>query len=562
MKQIDWNLIKQRQDKNPWSIYRDATLRFARHLLNAPPPQIDESRHNWLLEQARVTGKYIITLAGAYRLTEDIHYAERAWFFMEDALNWPRWFWLGDPRTQGFALSSGELAITCAFLEDWMGDYLSEERRELLDTAIRRRIFGAYLEVTAPGREVVWYRSTINWNAVCNGGVLTLALLRGDRDPQAAAVRERALTGLQYYIEGLHPDGSLPESIGYWQYGIIHLGYVLLAMERFLQKRQPAFAGGALREGLSFPFDFTPSGGAAVGFGDCNIFWPQGFLFALAGRADRSDVTDELHRRMSSHLIGRTPGQFDPFEDYHPSEIFSLVYSAENLSTPWPRSAFKKYPDVGWGVFASGPLTLGFRAGSSDVSHSMRDLCAVNLARDGVALFAYVENIPYIRGWFNYQIPRGESRHLFFEDNSTSKNTLLINGIGQITRADSDWDADETSMWCDATAAYSWFVRRMKRTVQLSENGFILIDDMESDAECWHEARFLTSGRFSKIGDTCVQVEHHGKTAKLTIFAKFDIQITTVPCAQSNPTKPPLQMLRIYNTKPSKNTTWEIHISQ
>ncbi|MBI5380351.1 MAG: hypothetical protein HZA31_00465 [Opitutae bacterium] len=558
---MDWPAIRARSTAAPWSVYRDATLRFADHLLTAPAPRIDTARHNWVLEQARVTGKYIITLAGAYRLTRDARYAERAWFFFADALEWPHWFWLGDPRTQGFALSTGELAITCAFMEDWMGDFLSPERRAAVDRAIGERIFAPYLEVTAPGREVVWYRDTINWNAVCNGGVLVLALQRAAHDPLSAAVIAHAEEGLRYYLAGLSPDGSLPESIGYWQYGMVHLAYALLASERYTGKPHPTLATTSLNSGLSFPFDFTPEGGTAVGFGDCNIFFPQGFLFAMAARAGRDDITAEMHRRMTRYLRDRTPAQFNPFEDYHPTEIFCLVFSGQATADAWNRPACKVYPDVGWGVFASGPLTLGFRAGSTAVSHSMRDLCAVNLARGGVGLFEYVENLPYTRGWFNYERPRGNGRELFFEDNSTSKNTLLTNGVGQIERAVSQWGADATSMWCEAGAAYAWFVRRVYRRVEQAPGGFILHDDVETDAECWHEARFFTRGEFVELGEGRFRVSHAGQSAELLVRAAVPMHCVVVEAAQSIPVKPTLRMLRIANRLPACRSQWQIHIT-
>lgn len=559
---IDWADVRLRAQSAPWSVYAAATLRLARHLVAHPAPSVPPHRHNHVLERARVFNKCVLTLAAAWRLTDEARFAERACALLEEVCAWPAWYWSSHVDTGEFDLCSGELALTIATLYDWLGDSLPLPQRARLYAMARQRLFEAYLATTPPTGECHWYRHPYNWNAVCNGGMLALALRWHGREPLAGECARRARAGLQYYLDGLNADGSSMESVHYWQYGTIYLTHALLAAERFSGTADPGFAHPALTTGLSFPFDFSPGGGAAVGFGDYNGFFPQGLLFALAARVGRDDVTAELHRRLAAKMAA--PEQFDPYHDHHPDAAYALVHARAVPASDWARPPLRVYPDVGWGLFCAGGLTLGFRAGDNTGPHTHRDLGALALARGGVALLEGMDNWPYSVGWFRQprDPQRGESRALYFEDGSASKNTLLLNGTGQIARAASQWSADQAAarMTCEFAPAYPWFAQRVARTVTAHAATLTIEDEIVCTAALWPEARFLTAGEFVDLGAGRFRVAHAGQHAVLTFSPWDQLEARLTRAAPSVPVKPEFALLRVFPRQPATHARWSVRI--
>jgi hypothetical protein len=319
-------------------------------------------------------------------------------------------------------------------------------------------------------------------------------------------------------------------------------------MEAVSGQKHPAFTKPALRAGLIFPFDFSPQD-AQIGFGDSNFFVAAGFLFAVAARTEQPAIVRLLNERIQQRLRRRPVEEFDPFQEYGPDEIFGLLWAAPSSGPSPAPAALTVYPSVGWSVFRAQDLTLSFRAGDSSVPHAMRDLCSVNLARNGVVLFDYVENWPYPLGWFNQygsELKPGRhlSRPLFPEDNTGVKNSLLINGIGQWQRGPSDWGWEKEAVWCDATAFYPWFVQRLRRRVSLEPEGFQLTDEFVCSTESWPEIRFHTRGTFRQENGEWI-VEHNGQSARLRFSAETELHFVSTEFTPSVGIRPKWQVLRI-----------------
>jgi hypothetical protein len=536
---------RTRQHEEPWKTYAQATEKLARHFLTAPLPRVDSSRHVSLLEQIRVLNKMILTLAGWYRISHDTRFAEHAWFLLQEGLQWKEWNF----GHEKFDLSTGEMAMLLTYALDWLEPFLSPAQYEQVRAIARVRIFQNYLQAcpAEPAPRVWWYQVTTNWNSVCNGGAYCLASLLRDA-PEAAEVMERSAAGLQFYIDALPEDGACVEGIGYWQYGMLYLAHTLFRMEAVSGQKHPAFTKPALRAGLIFPFDFSPQD-AQIGFGDSNFFVAAGFLFAVAARTEQPAIVRLLNERIQQRLRRRPVEEFDPFQEYGPDEIFGLLWAAPSSGPSPAPAALTVYPSVGWSVFRAQDLTLSFRAGDSSVPHAMRDLCSVNLARNGVVLFDYVENWPYPLGWFNQygsELKPGRhlSRPLFPEDNTGVKNSLLINGIGQWQRGPSDWGWEKEAVWCDATAFYPWFVQRLRRRVSLEPEGFQLTDEFVCSTESWPEIRFHTRGTFRQENGEWI-VEHNGQSARLRFSAETELHFVSTEFTPSVGIRPKWQVLRI-----------------
>ena len=70
-------------------------------------------------------------------------------------------------------------------------------------------------------------RNTNNWNAVCNGNIVSAAILLEDDNARLAEIIARAARSLDDYLETFDADGGSTEGPGYWSYG--YGNYVLMA---------------------------------------------------------------------------------------------------------------------------------------------------------------------------------------------------------------------------------------------------------------------------------------------------------------------------------------------
>lgn len=560
---------RKRLDQQPWSAYADATRKQAEHLLTASPAIIDQNRHVWQMEQERVHTKCILNLAGWYRITDDERFAKRSWQLMEELLSWDKWY-----TVDKCDLFTGETAATVAILLDWLGPWLSKDQRARLVAAAEERIFGGYLHMCPPDKapedRAWWYRVKTNWNSVCNGGVLTLALaLRGDPGaPSAEKVIPLTTEGLQFYIDGLPDDGSCIEGIGYWQYGILYLFYACLAWEQAYGEQHPALQRPALREGLAFPFDFTPRS-APIAFCDGNRFPPYGILLAITARTGVTSIAAQVQERVTERFKKRKDVEFDPFWEYHPDEIYALLFAEKIDTAPPPLPEMRTYPNVGWSIFNVNDLSLSFRAGSSAVPHALIDLCSIGLSRNGEVLLGYVENWPYPTGWFNQYgsggpVGRHMSRALFPENGTSTKNSLLVNGIGQFDCSPSEWGYDEKAQrsWCDATQAYPWFAKKISRTVERTGQGFRLTDEFETSPDGWHELRFHSRGTFRRIGnENAWIVENEGQQATMRFSCGHELFFVATEFVPSVGVRPKWNVLRVMPLKAVLSSKFVTEIS-
>ncbi|MGN1273051.1 MAG: hypothetical protein ACI4UF_00555, partial [Thermoguttaceae bacterium] len=124
-----------------------------------------------LLTQSRRCLKKVLTLAGAYRMTDDAakktEYKTRAVKELEAAAAFPDW-------NPSHFLDTAEMTAAFAIGYDWFFDDLTESEKELLVNSIYEK--GLVPSLTHGG----WRNSAYNWNQVCNGGMAMGALAIAD----------------------------------------------------------------------------------------------------------------------------------------------------------------------------------------------------------------------------------------------------------------------------------------------------------------------------------------------------------------------------------------------
>ncbi|MEM7033280.1 MAG: heparinase II/III family protein [Chloroflexota bacterium] len=535
----DFAKARTNLDKPPWSGYYQALSKLANLLLEAAPPRIDEHTLGHILIQARLFSRRVVSLSGYFRLTDDIRYAQKAWDFIEDALTWPQWY-VTNPHSNGFNLATGEIAVSLALTLTFLEDWLSPHKRQTLVSQIKTRIIQPYLQMCAPPTPdiapVNWYRRTNNWNAVCNGGMLVLALTLADEDEQAAKAIPVALKGLQYLIDTLHHDGSSKEGIGYWQYGTSYLAYALLSYEKKTDQTHPILASEALTTGLHFPFDFSPNG-IGLSFGDGNRLTSNlGALLPLAQRVNQPKIIAEVNNRFLQSKAFIHPSPSDEHGRF--TELLGVLFTSPVDIAARPKPAFQIYKDNGWALFRRNDITLSFRSGNTDVPHAHRDLNSIQVARGDVRLLENLGNMPYTAGWFS----PGEH---YFEKHTVSKNSMLINGVGQLTRTNANWGHEAGKMWSDAANAYFDFVTVVRREVSIQPQAIQIEDFFETTETAWHEIRFISFGEFTEHQEGRWTISRNNTQLHLSIKADRPLHFVSCNAVPSIGVKSMANLLRV-----------------
>ncbi len=212
---------------------RDYTVKRADEYLEKPLLHYEIPDGIRLLQVSRDTLDRSLYLGMAYQLTGEKKYAEKLWLELENAAGYKDW----NPYHH---LDVGEMCNAFGIGYDWIYDYLTEEQRAVLRTAIREHGFKAtmddYLD-RERRRSYRWYQDDPgdNWKFVCNGGATVAALAICDEDD---VDRELITEVVGYAFDDTYraarkmynPDGSYTEGFIYWNYASDYLGYYVSAL--------------------------------------------------------------------------------------------------------------------------------------------------------------------------------------------------------------------------------------------------------------------------------------------------------------------------------------------
>ncbi|MBC8138772.1 MAG: heparinase II/III family protein, partial [Fibrella sp.] len=182
----------------------DAEKKLASEPLVYPPT-------GFLMDPVRKVQGRILTLAMAYRLTDDKRYLARAKKELLQLADLSEW------RTSHF-LDVGEAALAAGVGLDWLYDDLTPQERQHIADAIVKNALLPSLDAKEGGGS--WVDGDFNWNQVCHGGLVAGALAVAERQPELARkIVDRAIRNLPKAGAVYAPDGSYPEGPSYWAYG-------------------------------------------------------------------------------------------------------------------------------------------------------------------------------------------------------------------------------------------------------------------------------------------------------------------------------------------------------
>ncbi len=245
-----------------------------------------------------------------------------------------------------------------AFYLALLGDELEVEVRDRVVAEIRRRALVPYLD---PGYSHVWWRRCdMNWNAVCNGGVVIAALAVESDASLRAAIVARALTDLPCFLDGFAADGGCSEGSNYWRYGLDWWTRAACALADASGGAIDLMADGRMPAICRYPLAVNVTPGEDLTFADNG----GGFMKpALAVRINRFHAVPELFG-----LCRPTDGRVEL------KDLDDLLLCGDRAQPPFPAGGDVLLPDLGVVRIRAGAWTIGVKGGHNAEHHNHNDL--------------------------------------------------------------------------------------------------------------------------------------------------------------------------------------------
>lgn len=213
------------------------------------PPVTRKMIGRRLLHTSRAALKRIFWLGYTYRVHGGEAYARKAIDEMLAVSAFSDW-------NPAHFLDVGEMTMAVAIGYDWLYDKMTPRERK----TVARAIIDKGLKPAQNPSDAWFYTSEINWNSVCNAGMVYGALAVWEEDPDfCRSMLEKSLESNKLAYKA-YEDGGYPEGYNYWGYGT-SFQLMLAAAVNY------AFPGkdGLYVDNRSLSFDFvrftsTPAG--------------------------------------------------------------------------------------------------------------------------------------------------------------------------------------------------------------------------------------------------------------------------------------------------------------
>jgi len=418
---------------------REGVIARATRALDEPLVRYEIPDGLRLLAQSRLAFARITSTALAYRLTEDVRFLDRARNELLAAAALPDW----NPK---HFLDIGEMATAVAFGYDWLHDVLSVEERSVIEDGLRRHALSfaheAYVEQSR-----WWTSAKMNWNQVCNAGLLLAALALDDMDPEVRALVTRGATeSIALALETYRPDGGYHEGAQYWDYGTSYHVIAAAALESALGDSYGLADTPEMRETLRFRLHVEAPSMNPFNFGD-NTESGIGYTPAYAWLATRhGNAVSLAHaRRVLAHQL--TTGSAHPSANrflalgllWFPPKPADGALATEPLDALFRGEGEVAFFRSAWDDQSA--LYAGLKAGSNAVSHAQLDLGTfilewagvrwlMDMGRDSYDLPKYFDS----RAGENGE-PLGQ-RWSYYRMTNFAHNTITVNGRRQSPRAE------------------------------------------------------------------------------------------------------------------------------
>lgn len=493
----------------------------ARQLIDEPTAVYELRDGRRLLYVSREVLDRVTTLGLLHRIEPDKAYLDRIWADMQAAASFDHW-------NPSHFLDVAEMGFAFALAYDWLyDDWTEAQRKTLRDAMVRHAIKPA---LKAYDQKVWWTRTAINWNQVCNGGLICAALAVGDHESELVEqMLERSINALPKSMKRYAPDGGYDEGPGYWAFGTIYNVFAIAALESALGNdfglaEQPGFNLTG-----NFPIHMTGPTGRVYNFGDGGEKkYASPAMFYLANRFEQPYYTDFAAERTRASAFSLL--WYDPTHLRHrfePLPLGAVFHSADvaSMRSSWGDDAMFVAAKGGWIGFGHSQMDLG-----SFILESQGVRWLVDLGKDGY-------NIP---GYF--EADKGGRRWDFYVNRAEGHNTLVVGP--KLKFGDQHYDAsipiaiDTGQIKLDLSDAYPGTVQR---SIKVGDTKVILTDTIKQDepAEVWSFFHTRAKVNLAEDGRSAV-LKQGGKQLLVKLVAPTDAAFQHMP-AKPLPGSPVVQ---------------------
>lgn len=504
-----------------------------------------------LLDKSRTAVERITVCAMAYRLTGDERFLKQAKTDLATVVAFPDWH-------PAHYLDVAEMSFAVGIGYDWLYAQLTPAERAATERALEKYslsfVPAAYGGPQHTDKRVYWVDVAMNWNQVCNAGMLTAALAIADLQPDTARqVIKGVRRSLPLAMAAYQPEGAYPEGPGYWAYGTTYNVIALAEMEgclgtTFGLAETPAFDKTAFyRLAVQGPTGlvFNYADGGATAEASPAFSW-------LAHRFGPGAAQDHARELLAEEC--RRPGGHDRFLALNEVWFPAGRTEVEAKSVPTPLDVhFRGRADIAMFRSAWGDpkaLFVGFKAGTNAVNHAHLDLGSFVLEADGVR---WAEDL----GPDNYNLPEyfGKLRWTYFRLNNHSHNTVTPGGMLQDPKATAPIVAfgstpEKGFAIADMSQVYPTSTERLWRGVAILGRSRVLIQDEWTPSQFWLTASGRLTGspqvpaplNWALATPARVKISADGRTATLSQGSKRLLAQILAPESahfEVGPAKPP-----------------------
>ena len=516
-------------------------------------------RRRLLLRQSRKCLVSVMTLSMAYRLSGDRRFADRARKEMLAVSAFETW-------NPDHFLDVGEMCCAVAIGYDWLYDVLSVKDRATIRNAIVTKALKPGLNAYKnPNTRCGWWTKThMNWNLVCNGGLVLGALAVGEDEPDIAAkVISHALQSVRKGMASYKPDGAWHEGPVYWHYGTTYCGMMMAALDSALGSDFGlSETKGFDKTGLFWTCITRPTG-VLYNYGDCYngplsrhrseyrlsplMFWmARKFNRPLYARFER----EQLRRRFLQH--GYQSGKYNinyfaPVR-FFPLEIALFDEQGESIKNDeLHRDAFLRgVADVVTMRSVCGDeqaLYVGLKGGDNNQPHVHMDIGSFVLDADGIMWAIDLGADKFELPGYSDRCEDGpKSKWNYFRLGSRGHNTLVIGGKNQRVKNSTSKvikffsTPARVHAVVDMSNAYRGQAKKVLRGLAMLDRRAVLVQDeitcLGNDEIRW---AMVTPAKIKLDGNKAILTKD-GKTLRVSILspagAKFKILSTAPPTKQ------------------------------
>ena len=318
-----------------------------------------------------------------------------------------------------FASETGQTLSNIIYLNK---DVLSAETVKLVKDLVTYRVLDSYMEV--PRGQWRWESMYNNWVSVCAScvGSAALFLLEDEKEKQDAIIT-RVCETLPDYLLGMHDDGTCPEGMSYFTYGMLFYTGFARQLKEHTNGKIDLMDSEKVRNIARFQHKCYLPGGNTVSFSDGERAdrFRLGLTCYFARTIEGVEIPDisaamEFETDHCYRFIGNL------YDDVWVQEYLDEAIEETEATPEW----FTLLPDAQWAVWKKERMGIAFKGGHNDEPHNHNDVGSYLLVVDGEVFMADLGCGEYNKEYFE-----PETRYSILCNRSYGHNVPMVNGQEQ-----------------------------------------------------------------------------------------------------------------------------------